>query len=72
MLYWNIGDLLNNEILNNNRAGYGEQILQELAKDLTALYGNGFDRPNLSRMAKFSKLYSQEICVTVSHKLSMC
>ena len=70
MLYWNVGKLLNNEILNNNRAEYGEQILPQLAKELTLLYGNGFDRPNLSRMVKFSKLYSQEICVTLSQQLS--
>jgi predicted nuclease of restriction endonuclease-like (RecB) superfamily len=70
MLYWNVGKLLNNEILNNNRAEYGEQILPQLAEELTLLYGNGFDRPNLSRMVKFSKLYSQEICVTLSQQLS--
>lgn len=70
MLYWNVGKLLNNEILNNNRAEYGEQILPQLAEELTSLYGNGFDRPNLSRMVKFSKLYSQEICVTLSQQLS--
>lgn len=52
MLYWNVGKLLNIEILNNNRAEYGEQILPQLAKELTLLYGNGFDRPNLSRMVK--------------------
>lgn len=70
MLYWNIGSLINHDILNNIRAGYGEQLLNKLAKKLTSLYGNGFDRPNLSRMVKFSKLYTQEICVTLSHKLS--
>lgn len=69
-LYWNIGLLINREILNNTRAEYGEQILPHLAKELTILYGNGFDRPNLSRMVKFSKLYSLEICVTLSHQLS--
>lgn len=70
MLYWNVGSLINSEILNNTRAEYGEQILPHLAKELTLLYGNGFDRPNLSRMVKFSKLYSKEICVTLSHQLS--
>ena len=45
-------------------------MLHKLAKELSSSYGNGFDRPNLSRMVKFSKLYSLEICVTLSHKLS--
>lgn len=44
--------------------------MPHLAKELTLLYGNGFDRPNLLRMVKFSKLYSKEICVTLSHQLS--
>jgi predicted nuclease of restriction endonuclease-like (RecB) superfamily len=70
VLYWNVGSLINDDILNNTRAEYGEQILSHLAKELTLLYGNGFDRPNLSRMVKFSKLYSQEICVTLSQQLS--
>ncbi|WP_341794833.1 YhcG family protein [Rickettsia endosymbiont of Rhinocyllus conicus] len=70
LLYWNVGLLINNEILSGSRAEYGEQILSHLAKELTLLYGNGFDRPNLSRMVKFSKLYSKEICVTLSQQLS--
>lgn len=70
MLYWNVGSTINNEILNNTRAEYGEQILSYLARELTSLYGNGFDRPNLSRIVKFPKLYSQEICVTLSQQLS--
>jgi predicted nuclease of restriction endonuclease-like (RecB) superfamily len=70
VLYWNIGEQINKEILNDKRAEYGEQVLLHLAKELTSLYGNGFDRPNLSRMLKFSKLYSKQICVTLSHKLS--
>ncbi|QQV75246.1 hypothetical protein H6P87_00796 [Rickettsia tillamookensis] len=55
----------------NNKAEYGEQILSQIAKRLTILYGNGFDFANLSRMVKFSKLYpSQQIVVTVSQQLS--
>lgn len=71
MLYWHIGSLINQEILNNKRAEYEEQILSQIAKRLTLLYGNGFDFATLSRMVKFSKLYPyQEIVVTVSQQLS--
>ena len=57
--------------MNNQREGYGEKILLQTAKKLIVLYGNGFDRPNISRMVKFSKLYPiKEICVTLSHQLS--
>lgn len=71
MLYWNIGNLINKEVLDNKRAEYGEQVIVQMADELTKLYGSGFDRPNLSRMVKFARLYpKQEICVTASHKLS--
>ncbi len=42
LLHWNAGLLINNKILNNTKAGYREQILSHLAKELTLLYGNGF------------------------------
>lgn len=70
-LYWHIGCKINQEILDNKRAEYGEQVLLQLSKHLTTLYGSGFDFPNLSRMVKFSKLYiDQEIVVTLSQQLS--
>lgn len=71
MLNWHIGSLINHEILNNKRAEYGEQILSQVAKKLVLLYGNGFDFPNLTRMIKFSKLYTSDaIVVTLSQQLS--
>lgn len=71
MLYWKIGGLINQETLNNKRAEYGEQTLVHIANELTGLYGSGFDRANISRMIKFSKLYpEQQICVTLSQQLS--
>ena len=71
MLYWHIGSLINQDTLGNKRADYGDQTLLQIAKELTLLYGSGFDRANISRMIKFSKLYhDQQICVTLSQQLS--
>jgi predicted nuclease of restriction endonuclease-like (RecB) superfamily len=71
MLYWQIGQRIHQDILNEERAEYGEQVVKQLAHELKERYGSGFDRPNLSRMIKFSRLYpDQQICVTLSHKLS--
>ncbi|MCK6614598.1 MAG: DUF1016 N-terminal domain-containing protein [Ignavibacteriaceae bacterium] len=39
MLYWQIGKRIKTEILQNGRAGYGEQIVQSLAAQLEADYG---------------------------------
>lgn len=70
-LYWQIGYLINQEVLSNKRAEYGQQVLSQMTDKLSALYGNGFDFPNLSRMVKFARLYpNQQIVVTLSQQLS--
>ncbi len=71
MLYWQIGSRLRTEVLNNERAEYGEQIVASVSQQLTEEYGKGFDKPNLSRMIKFAEFYPDEqIVVTLSQQLS--
>ena len=41
MLYWQIGKRINEEILKNQRAEYGKQIVQKLSEQLTLEYGKG-------------------------------
>ncbi len=38
-LYWQVGKRINEEVLNLERADYGEQIVQTLSAQLTAEYG---------------------------------
>lgn len=71
MTYWQIGSIIDSEVLREERAEYGAQIRVTLSHELTARYGKGFDRPNLSRMVTFARLFpDREIVVTLSHKLS--
>ena len=71
MLYRHIGDRINQDVLQQERAGYGEQVIQQLSEKLREKYGSGFDRPNLSRMVRFARLYpAEQISVTLSHQLS--
>lgn len=71
ILYWQIGYRINQDILKNERAEYGEQIISSLASQLSMQYGSGFDRPNLSRMSQFVRLYpDKQICVTLSQQLT--
>lgn len=71
MLNWHIGARINQEILKNERAEYGQQLVKNLAEQLRTKYGQGYDKTSLSRMIKFSKIYSsQEIVVTMSQQLS--
>ena len=44
ILYWNIGNRINEEVLDNKRAEYGEKILPTLSAKLTEEYGNGYSK----------------------------
>jgi hypothetical protein len=46
--YWEIGQrIVEFEQGGEERAGYGEQLLERLAEDLTKRFGRGFSRQNL-------------------------
>jgi predicted nuclease of restriction endonuclease-like (RecB) superfamily len=62
---WLIGYRIVEEILNDNeRAGYGSQVIKKLFKELTKLYGKGFDKGTLCRCYRFYNLFP-EIVSTV-------
>ncbi len=60
MLYWKIGNRINVEILKENRAGYGQGIIENLSRSLTAEYGRSFEEKNLRRMIQFAETFSDE------------
>ncbi len=41
-LYWHIGTRIRQDILQEKRAEYGEEIVSTLSRQLTAEYGRGF------------------------------
>ena len=53
MRNWLLGMRIHKEILKEQRAGYGEQVLKELAKQLTGKYGRGFNKSNLYSFVTF-------------------
>lgn len=58
--YFEIGKNIVEEIQKGEeRANYGEQILQQVAVDLRAKLGKGFSVQNLERMRKFYLVYSK-------------
>jgi len=57
MLYWKIGKRINDEVLNNQRAAYGMQIVASLARQLTIEYGNSFSDKNIRRMMQFAERF---------------
>ena len=51
MMYWHIGERINREVLGNQRAEYGKQIVAQVATQLQNDYGNkGFESRNIRRM----------------------
>lgn len=67
--YWNIGKhIVDFEQKGKDRAVYGDQLIEKLAKDLTNEYGKGFSRSNLFQIRKFYATFS--IVQTVSGQLS--
>jgi predicted nuclease of restriction endonuclease-like (RecB) superfamily len=70
-LYWNIGTRINKEILNNQRAEYGHQIVATLARQLVQEYGNNFEEKNLRRIIQFAQLFPDAgIVATLWRQLS--
>ena len=71
MLYWQIGKRINEEILKNERAEYGKEIVVSLARQLALEYGNNFSEKNLRRMIQFAVVYpSSEFVVSLIRHLS--
>ncbi|MEI2639760.1 MAG: PDDEXK nuclease domain-containing protein [Microthrixaceae bacterium] len=57
LMYWQIGRLIDVEVLREGRAGYDQEIVGTLSPQLTRKYGRGFDPSNLHRMVKFSQVF---------------
>lgn len=64
MLYWQIGERIRREILREQRAEYGANILQVLSAKLTAEFGRGFSQRNLASMIKFAEVFPDPAIVS--------
>lgn len=67
-LYWNIGKVIMNIQGGEERAKYGDCVIENLSKKLTQEFGLGFSVSNLFNMRKFYSMYPK--FQTVSGKLS--
>lgn len=66
--YWGIGKLIVDAQGGEQKATYGDNLINLLSKRLTNEFGKGFDASNLRRMRQFFIAFP--ICDTVCHKLS--
>lgn len=57
MLCWHIGSRIRKNILKENRAEYGQEILQSLSAKLAAAFGRGYSARNLANMVRFAEAF---------------
>lgn len=71
VLYWNVGVRIRTDILKEQRADYGGEILQTLSAKLTVEFGRGFSQRNLASMVRFAEAFqSAKLVHTLSGQLS--
>jgi hypothetical protein len=71
LLYWRVGARIHRDILGGQRAGYGDDVLARLGKQLSADYGRGFSAKSLRHMVRFAEAYPDEAIVsTLSRQLA--
>lgn len=57
LLYWHIGNRINQYILQGERAEYGQEIVRTLAERLTEQFGKGWSKRNLNYMIQFATTF---------------
>jgi|SRR5690625_158399 len=72
VMYWQIGERINNELLKGERAAYGKQIVSQVATLLQEQFGKrGFQERNIRRMMQFAELFPDfQIVSQAATKLS--
>ena len=71
LLYWRVGARIGLEVLQGGRAGYGDEVVISLARQLEADYGRGFSVKNLRHMLRFAEVFANEqIVYALSRQLS--
>lgn len=63
LAYWQIGVRIHREVLREQRARYGREIIQTLSGRLTREFGSGFGRSNLAAMVRFAELFPDHAIV---------
>jgi predicted nuclease of restriction endonuclease-like (RecB) superfamily len=71
VLYWQVGQRIRTEILSEERAAYGRQILETLSKSLTSEFGRGWSQRQLDYCIRFAEVFPDpNISHTLCAKLS--
>ena len=71
MLYWNVGNRINKDILGERRAEYGKRVVAELSVRLMAEHGEIWNEKHLHRVMRFASVFpDKEIVASLMRQLS--
>lgn len=57
LVYWQVGNRINTDVLNNQRAAYGKEVVASVARQLEQEYGKQFNVKNVRRMMRFAESF---------------
>ncbi len=60
MTNWCVGKLIKEDVLDNQRASYGKQVVKNLAAKLTAKYGNGWGLYKLQHCLRAASVFTED------------
>ncbi|NBU92750.1 MAG: DUF1016 domain-containing protein [Flavobacteriia bacterium] len=70
-VYWQIGNRINTEILNDKRAEYGKQIIKHVSEFLVAHFGKGWGEKHIRHCLRIAETFQdKEIFYALSRELS--
>ncbi len=71
VLYWEMGHRINADILQNQRASYGQEVVSSLAKVLSLEFGKGWSEKHLRHCLRAAETFqNKEIFYALSRELS--
>lgn len=71
VLYWKIGQRINEDVLGNKRAEYGKEVILQISHQLTVEFGNSFSEKNIRKMMQFASVFDDfEIVASAMRQLS--
>lgn len=71
VLYWKIGQRINEDVLGNKRAEYGKEVILQIAQQLTSEFGSSFSEKNIRKMMQFASVFDNfEIVASAMRQLS--
>ncbi len=57
ILYWQVGSRINTEVLKDQRAEYGKEIVSTLSRQLELEYGSGWSKRHLHHCLRLAEIY---------------